>query len=287
MNRGSPVRQETSQGDAARGEPAVSDRSWTMSGRVAGKIVLITGGASGIGLASAEACAREGALVVITDVNATEGESQVSRLVADGLGVEFLPQDASSEADWRRVVDEILRRHGQLDVLVNNAGIAVIAPIEQETLEGWRRTQAVNMEGVFLGTREAIRAMKGGGGSIINISSIEGIVGEPMVPAYNASKGGVRILTKSVALYCAQQGYRIRVNSVHPGYVATALVANAIGALPPDQAAALQQDLLSRIPLGRLAEPREIANLVLFLASDESSYMTGSELVVDGGYTAK
>jgi NAD(P)-dependent dehydrogenase (short-subunit alcohol dehydrogenase family) len=281
------VRQETSQGDAARGEPAVSDRSWTMSGRVAGKIVLITGGASGIGLASAEACAREGALVVITDVNATEGESQARRLVADGLGVEFLPQDASSEADWRRVVDEILRRHGQLDVLVNNAGIAVIAPIEQETLEGWRRTQAVNMEGVFLGTREAIRAMKGGGGSIINISSIEGIVGEPMVPAYNASKGGVRILTKSVALYCAQQGYRIRVNSVHPGYVATALVANAIGALPPDQAAALQQDLLSRIPLGRLAEPREIANVVLFLASDESSYMTGSELVVDGGYTAK
>jgi NAD(P)-dependent dehydrogenase (short-subunit alcohol dehydrogenase family) len=281
------VRQETSQGDAARGEPAVSDRSWTMSGRVAGKIVLITGGASGIGLASAEACAREGALVVITDVNATEGESQARRLVADGLGVEFLPQDASSEADWRRVVDEILRRHGQLDVLVNNAGIAVIAPIEQETLEGWRRTQAVNMEGVFLGTREAIRAMKGGGGSIINISSIEGIVGEPMVPAYNASKGGVRILTKSVALYCAQQGYRIRVNSVHPGYVATALVANAIGALPPVQAAALQQDLLSRIPLGRLAEPREIANVVLFLASDESSYMTGSELVVDGGYTAK
>jgi NAD(P)-dependent dehydrogenase (short-subunit alcohol dehydrogenase family) len=143
------------------------------------------------------------------------------------------------------------------------------------------------MDGVFLGTREAIRAMKDGSGSIVNISSIEGLVGDPLVPAYNASKGGVRILTKSVALYCAQQGYRIRVNSVHPGYVATPLVANAIGALSPDQAAALHQDLLGRIPMGRLGEPREIANVVLFLASDESSYMTGSELVVDGGYTAR
>jgi NAD(P)-dependent dehydrogenase (short-subunit alcohol dehydrogenase family) len=258
-----------------------------MSGRVAGKIVLVTGAASGIGLASADACAREGAVVIITDVNSKEGEAQAQRLAADGLKAEFLQQDAASEADWRRVVDGILAQHGRLDVLVNNAGIAVIAPIEQETLEGWRRTQAVNMDGVFLGTREAIRAMKDGSGSIVNISSIEGLVGDPLVPAYNASKGGVRILTKSVALYCAQQGYRIRVNSVHPGYVATPLVANAIGALPPDQAAALHQDLLGRIPMGRLGEPREIANVVLFLASDESSYMTGSELVVDGGYTAR
>jgi len=258
-----------------------------MGARLKDKIVLVTGAASGIGLASVEACAREGAVVIISDVNSKEGEAQAQRLVADGLAVEFVQQDVASEADWRRVVDEILRRHGRLDVLVNNAGIVVIAPIEQETLEGWRRTQAVNMEGVFLGSREAVRAMKDGGGSIVNISSIEGIVGGPMVPAYNAAKGGVRLLTKSVALHCAQQGYRIRVNSVHPGYVGTPLVANAIGALPPDQAAALHQDLLGRIPMGRLGEPREIANVVLFLASDESSYMTGSELVVDGGYTAR
>jgi NAD(P)-dependent dehydrogenase (short-subunit alcohol dehydrogenase family) len=258
-----------------------------MSGRVEGKVVLITGGASGIGLASAEACAREDAVVVITDVNVAEGETQAKRLAAEGRKVEFLSHDASSEADWRRVVDEVLKRHGHLDVVVNNAGIAVIAPIEQETLAGWRKTQAVNMEGVFLGTREAVRVMKERGGSIINISSIEGIIGEPMVPAYNASKGGVRIFTKSVAIYCAQQGYRVRVNSVHPGYVGTPLVAGALDALPPDQAAALQQDLIGRIPLGRLGEPREIANAVLFLASDESSYMTGSELVIDGGYTAK
>jgi len=258
-----------------------------MGARLKDKIVLVTGAASGIGLASVEACAREGAVVIISDVNSKEGEAQAQRLVVDGLAVEFVQQDVASEADWRRVVDEILRRHGRLDVLVNNAGIVVIAPIEQETLEGWRRTQAVNMEGVFLGSREAVRAMKDGGGSIVNISSIEGIVGGPMVPAYNAAKGGVRLLTKSVALHCAQQGYRIRVNSVHPGYVGTPLVTNALGALPPDQAAALHQDLLGRIPMGRLGEPREIANVVLFLASDESSYMTGSELVVDGGYTAR
>jgi NAD(P)-dependent dehydrogenase (short-subunit alcohol dehydrogenase family) len=258
-----------------------------MGVRVAGKVVLVTGGASGIGLASAEACAREGAVVVITDVNVAEGESQARRLAGEGLAVEFMRHDAASEADWIRVVDDILRRRGRLDVLVNNAGIAVIAPVEQETLEGWRRTQSVNMEGVFLGTREAIRAMKGRGGSIINISSIEGIIGDRMVPAYNASKGGVRIFTKSVALHCAQNGYGIRVNSVHPGYIVTPMVANAIGALPSEQAAALQQDLLGRIPLGRLGEPREVANVVLFLASDESSYVTGSELVVDGGYTAR
>jgi 3(or 17)beta-hydroxysteroid dehydrogenase len=258
-----------------------------MSGRVAGKVVLITGGASGIGLASAEACAREDAVVIITDLNVKEGEAQAKRLVAEGLKVEFLEQDATSEADWRRVVDEVVGRHGQLDVLVNNAGIAIIAPLEQETLDGWRKTQAVNMEGVFLGCREAVRVMKDRGGSIVNISSIEGLIGEPLLPAYNASKGGVRLFTKSVALYCAQQGYGIRANSVHPGLIGTPLVANFFANMPPEQAATLQQDVMSRIPLKRAGEPRDIGNGVLFLASDESSYMTGSELVIDGGYTAK
>jgi len=258
-----------------------------MSGRMKGKVVVVTGGASGIGLASAEVCAAEGAVVVITDVNAASGDAESKRMAAAGLAVEFRQHDVTSEADWRRVVDDVVQRHGHLDVVVNNAGIAVIAPVEQETLEGWRRTQAVNMEGVFLGTREAIRAMKARGGSIVNISSIEGLVGDPLIPAYNASKGGVRLFTKSAALECAQRGYGIRVNSVHPGYVGTPLVANAIGALPAEQAAVLQQDLLGRIPLGRLAEPREVAQCVLFLASDESSYVTGAELVVDGGYTAR
>jgi len=258
-----------------------------MNGRLAGKVVLITGGASGIGLASAEACAREGARVVITDINGAEGTVQAQRLAGAGLDVVFVRQDVTNEDDWRRVIDETVQRHGQLDVLVNNAGIAVITPLEQETLEGWRRTQAINVEGVFLGSREAVRVMKGRGGSIVNLSSIEGLVGDPLLPAYNASKGAVRIFTKSTALYCAQQGYNIRVNSIHPGYVGTPLMVNALGSLPPEQAAALQQDLMTRIPLGRTAEPREIAHAIVFLASDEASYMTGSELVIDGGYTAK
>jgi NAD(P)-dependent dehydrogenase (short-subunit alcohol dehydrogenase family) len=258
-----------------------------MGTRLAGKVVLITGGASGIGLASVEACARKGALVIITDVDADAGTAQAQRLSADGLWVEFLRHDVTSEADWRCVTDEVVRRHGRLDVLVNNAGIARITPLEEETLDGWRRMQALNVESVFLGTREVTRVMNGRGGSIINLSSIEGLIGEPLLPAYNASKGAVRIFTKSAALHCAQQGYGIRVNSVHPGYVGTPLIANALATLPADQATALHQEVLSRIPFGRMAEPRDIANGIVFLASDESSYMTGSELVIDGGYTAR
>ncbi len=151
-----------------------------MSGRVADKVILITGGAKGLGLAGAEACAREGATVVITDVDLTEGEAQARRLSGEGLKVEFLPQDVTREDQWREVVDDVVTRHGGLDVLVNNAGIAQLGTAEDETLGGWRKIQAVNTEGVFLGTREAIRVMKNKGGSIINISSIEGIIGEPM-----------------------------------------------------------------------------------------------------------
>lgn len=258
-----------------------------MSGRLAGKIVLVTGGASGIGLATVEACAREDAVALMADIDTGAGATHAQRLKSAGLRVEFMQLDVTSEGDWRRVADDVMRRHGRLDVLVNNAGIARLAPIEEETLEGWRRTQAVNMEGVFLGTREAVRVMKGHGGSIVNLSSIEGLIGEPLLPAYNASKGGVRLFTKSTALYCAQQGYGIRANSVHPGYVATPLIDNALAGLSSEKAVALHQDVLSRIPLARMAEPRDIANAILFLASDESSYMTGSELVIDGGYTAK
>ncbi len=258
-----------------------------MTGRLKSKVALVTGGGNGIGEAICKRFAEEGATVVVTDIDLLSAQRVAAEICATAGKAEAREQDVTDPELWNSVLDGVVNDFGSLDVLVNNAGIAVIMPVEQETLEGWRRVQSVNMESVFLGTQAAIRVMKDQGGSIVNISSIEGIIGEPLVPAYNASKGGVRIFTKSVALHCAQQEYGIRVNSVHPGYVGTAMVADSIGSLPPEQALALQQDLLARIPLGRLGEPVEIANTVLFLASNEASYMTGAELVVDGGYTAR
>ncbi len=258
-----------------------------MSGRLASKVALVTGGGNGIGAAICKRFAEEGATVLVTDIDLESAQRVAAEISAAGGKAEARQQDVTDPDRWNSVLDAVVSDFGNLDVLVNNAGIGTIMPIEQETLEGWRRMQSVNMESVFLGTQAAIRVMKDHGGSIVNISSIEGIIGEPLVPAYNASKGGVRIFTKSAALHCAQEGYGIRVNSVHPGYIGTAMVADAIGTMPPEQALAFQQELLTRIPLGRLGEAVEIANTVLFLASDEASYMTGSELVVDGGYTAR
>lgn len=256
-------------------------------GRMQDKVALVTGAASGIGLACAERLAAEGARVVLADIDAANGSAQARRLAEAGLAAEFVEHDVACEGHWSRVIGAVLARHGRLDALVNNAGIARVADVELETLDGWRETMAVNLDGVFLGTQAAIRAMRGRGGSIVNISSIDGIVGEPLVAAYTASKGGVRIFTKSAALHCARQGYGIRVNSVHPGFVMTPMVAGALAGMAPETAAAFQADLLGRIPLKRLADPIEIAHAVLFLASDESGYMTGAELVVDGGYTAR
>ncbi len=258
-----------------------------MNGRLTLKIALVTGGGNGIGEAICKRFAEEDATVLVTDIDLESAQRVAAEITAAGGKAEAREQDVTDPDLWNSVLDGVVEDFGRLDVLVNNAGIGVIMPIELETLEGWRRMQSVNMESVFLGTQAAIRVMKDHGGSIVNISSIEGIVGEPLVPAYNASKGGVRIFTKSAALHCAQEGYGIRVNSVHPGYVGTAMVADAISTMPPEQALAFQQELLARIPLGRLGEAVEIANTVLFLASDEASYMTGSELVVDGGYTAR
>lgn len=255
--------------------------------RFEGYGVIVSGGAGGIGLATVERFAREGAAVVLTDIDAGRAEAQAARLSQAGHRVLALGHDVSNEDSWRAVMSAAGQWLGRVDVLVNNAGIALIGTVEDSSLADWRHTQAVNLDGVFLGTQAAIAAMKGEGGSIVNVSSIEGIIGEPLVAAYNASKGGVRIFTKSAALHCMSQGYRIRVNSIHPGFVETPMVSGAIGTMTAEAGAAFGQAILSRIPMGRLAQAAEIAAGIAFLASDDASYMTGAELVVDGGYTAR
>lgn len=256
--------------------------------RVLGKVAIITGAARGIGFSSAQRLAREGAKVMLTDIDAEAGEQRARQLRDEGLQAIFLRHDSTSAVDWANVIGHTLARWARLDVLVNNAGIAPLGSVEQATLDEWRQTIDVNLNGVFIGTQLAIAAMKqGGGGAIINVASIEGLLGEPMVAAYNASKGGVRIFTKSAAVHCARAGYNIRINALCPGFVETTMVTGGMQAMPAEAAQQFQQALLQRIPLGRLASPEEIANGVLFLASDESSFMTGADLVLDGGHTAQ
>ncbi|WAT84512.1 glucose 1-dehydrogenase [Delftia acidovorans] len=254
-------------------------------GRVQGKVALITGGAKGIGRAAALMLAREGAQVVVTDLDEVEGNGVVRAVKDAGGDAIFLRHDVTDESAWVHVMERSVAQYGGLQIVVNNAGIAVPASAEDETLEGWRRTIAVNLDGVFLGTKHAIRAMKNGVGSIINISSIEGIIADPKIAAYNASKGGVRIFSKSAALHCAQAGYRIRVNTIHPGYIWTPMVEGFLTDLGDVDAG--RQAVAKMHPVGHLGQPDDIAYGVLYLASDESSFVTGSELVIDGGYTAQ
>ena len=253
--------------------------------QVSDKTCLVTGGARGLGLASARALLEAGGRVLITDVDETAGQAAQEALAPLG-DVAFEVQDVTNERQWVEVFDQLEQRFGPPQVVVNNAGIAGLRPIEAESLATWRTTLAVNLDGVFLGTQAAIRRMKAGGGSIINMASIEGLIGEPLIPAYNASKGGVRMLTRSAAIDCARAGYPVRINTVCPGFAETELVSGALASLPEDEAAAFAERTLARIPMGRFARPEEIAQAVLFLASDASSYMTGSGLVVDGGMTA-
>jgi NAD(P)-dependent dehydrogenase (short-subunit alcohol dehydrogenase family) len=251
--------------------------------RLQGKVCVVSGAARGLGLAAAEALLAEGAKVMLTDVDEGTGRAVVKRLGDDAA---FLAHDVTSAAAWTGVLAAVVQRWGRLDVLVNNAGVANLMDIEAITIDNWRRTLDVNLTGVFLGTQAAIGHMKSGGGSIVNIASIEGIVGEGALPAYNASKGGVRIFSKSAAIHCARSGYRIRVNNICPGFAQTEMVSGALAKLPPEQARAFAERTLARIPMGRFGTPAEIAAAVVYLASDESSYVTGSDLVVDGGLTA-
>jgi NAD(P)-dependent dehydrogenase (short-subunit alcohol dehydrogenase family) len=253
------------------------------TGRLQGKVALITGAASGIGAETARAMAREGARLVLTDRAIEAGEGVAAGLAALGAEAVFMPHDVAVEDDWIGIVAAAKARFGRIDVLVNNAGVGIPTPLLQTTLEAWRSVTAVNLDGVFLGMRHVCPVMaEGGGGSVINISSVLGKVGRANASAYCASKGAVLMLTKSGALELAPLG--IRVNSVHPGYIETPMITTAIQNSGIGNS--LRDMLVSQHALGRLGAPAEIANGIVFLASDESSFMTGSELVIDGGYTA-
>ena len=251
-------------------------------GRVQDKVCLVTGGTSGIGYASAGLFGREGGKIAITDIRPKEGEASAQALRDKGYEAIFIEQDVTDEARWKEVLAEVVAKYGRLDVLVNNAGVGEETDLENSDLAHWRFVNAVNMEAVFMGTQNAVKQMKlNGGGSIINISSIEGIIGDPRSAAYNASKGGVRLFTKSAALYCADKKYNIRVNSVHPGFTKTPM-ADSVGDLfGPEDLQRVQREIV----IGYMAEPEDQGYGILYLASDESRYVTGTELIIDGGYT--
>jgi len=251
-------------------------------GRVQGKVALVTGGASGIGFAAAKLFVEEGAMVVVADRDVATSTAAVAEL---GQRASFHRLDVTREDEWVAVTDAVARDFGRIDILVNNAGVVLFKNIESTTLEEWRDLMAVNLDGVFLGCKHAVRVMKDrGGGSIVNVSSVAGLIGSGNLAAYSASKGGVRLLTKSVALHCARKGYNIRCNSVHPSFAETPMLRSMIAAARnPEKLAA---NFAAAAPLGRLAQPIEIARTILFLASDEAAFTTGAELVVDGGLTA-
>ena len=251
-----------------------------MMGRVAGKVALVTGGGSGLGRADCEALAREGATVIVTDV-ALDAAQRVAGEI--GGGAVAFSLDVASEQAWIDVLREIEERFGRLDILVNNAGVVAMADVEESSLEQFRWVNAVMSEGVFLGCKHAIPLMnKRHGGSIINMSSTGALLGYPVYLAYSAAKGAVRSMTKSVAVMCQEKGYKIRCNSVHPGAIETPMVQLAEGR--PGEAQAIPEGVL---PHGAKGAPKDVANMVLFLASDESRYVTGAEFVVDNGLTVR
>jgi NAD(P)-dependent dehydrogenase (short-subunit alcohol dehydrogenase family) len=261
-----------------------------MPGRVEGKLALVTGAAQGLGEAAARMLVREGARVAVTDIN-EEGATRVAHslnAVREGSAI-AISHDVTREEQWRHALDETERQLGGLHVLVNNAGIGLTKDFETITLEEWRRVHAIDLDGVFLGCKLAIpliaRTVKasGLGGSIVNISSISGIIAGHNMAAYNSAKAAVRHLSKSVALHCAKRGYGIRSNSVHPVFIATPILDGLVDRLGRDEAYA---KLGRQVPLGHIGEPDDIAYAVLYLASDESKFVTGAELKVDGGISA-
>ncbi|QOP53775.1 glucose 1-dehydrogenase [Levilactobacillus brevis] len=241
-----------------------------------GKVAIVTGGVKGIGLATAKAFVQEGAKVVITDVDERNSAAALTEIGQDNAI--FVKQNVADEAQWEPVFEAAEKAFGPVNVLMNNAGILSFNNAEEVTEDSWHKVLAVDLDGVMYGVKHAIAHMKDNGGSIINLSSIAGLIGISNLFAYNAAKGGVRMLNKSAALYCAEQHYPIRVNSIHPGYIHTPMV---------DAYPEMRQQLEALHPVGRLGEASEVANMAVYLASDESSFSTGAEFVVDGGYTAQ
>ncbi|MEM7099614.1 MAG: glucose 1-dehydrogenase [Pseudomonadota bacterium] len=258
-------------------------------GRLIGKVALVTGGASGIGRGCAIRLAEEGAAVIVTDIQDAMGEETVATIADAGGRALFKHHDVTDEGAWIGIVGEVVAQFGGLNITVNNAGIGIGGSIVEMTLEDWQRQQAINLDGVFLGIKHSIPAMcESGTGSIINMSSVAGLKGAPNLSAYNATKGGVRLLTKGVALECAQNRWPIRVNSVHPGVIDTPIWTKVNPEYFEEGENAVDLDTMAAqgVPTGQLGYPLDIANGVLFLASDESRYITGTELVIDGGISA-
>ena len=255
-----------------------------MAGRLEGRVALITGAGKGLGAAMARGMAAEGAPVALSDIEEEGGKALAAELEAGGAETMFITLDTTKEADWEAAIPAVIDRFGGLDILVNNAGVVIVEPVDAISVESWQKTMSVNLDGVFLGTKHGMAAMRAGG-SIINLSSIMGFTSIPALSAYSASKGAVRLFTKAAALDGAKDERRIRVNSIHPGYIHTEMMEDTCyrdyGSLEAGLAALAKQH-----PIGRVGKPEDIANGVIFLASEESSFITGTELVIDGGYLA-
>jgi NAD(P)-dependent dehydrogenase (short-subunit alcohol dehydrogenase family) len=247
-----------------------------VSRRFVGRNALVTGGAGGIGRASAERLLAEGATVMIADLDADRLETTAAELGCEGSVLDVTDADS-----WERCLAACEDRLGELSVLVNAAGTLSTGSILDTSLKAWRRTRSVNLDGTFLGCRAAVPALRrAGGGAIVNLASTSGLRADPRTVAYDATKAGVRALTREVAVHCAKRGYAIRCNSVHPGSVATPMM-SALAAEQPD----LSEDWTATVPMARLSEPAEVAGMVAFLASEDAAFITGAEYVIDGGAT--
>ena len=255
-----------------------------MTDRLAGKVALITGGASGLGANAAELMVREGAKVVLADINEEAGRALAAKI---GASAAFVSLDVTSEDQWKAAIAATVAKFGALHVLLNSAGIGLTKTVEDIELEEWRRVHAIDLDGVFLGCKHGVKELKKHtsslGGSIINISSISGIIANANMAAYNSAKAGVRLLSKSVALHCAKSGYNIRCNSVHPTFIDTPILDRHRKRFGAE---VMAQKFGKQVPIGRLGRPEEVGWALVYLASDESSFMTGSEVVIDGGISA-